>query len=191
MRFRHILVNENRICRPSFGSGAPLTRPAAQRPIVFPLSNTWPMWGGRPRPRPAPPPGLLPYATTLLSARPAGPGGPAQAGGPAPQKGLRLSSPSKTIWHQASGLQRSNNRTHGLRTRCFSPSEIQHRSRPVLFQAKQYVKLSREPFWMVLAPIGLAIKGVCMPMGGRSKAQPATSGQLTHRRSFKLQNSDW
>src|SRR5579871_4437778 len=56
--------------------------------------------GRAPSPAAGAPAGLLPHATTLLSARPAGPGAPRRPGA-CPTNGLRLSSPSKTIWHCA------------------------------------------------------------------------------------------
>src|SRR5579871_3035973 len=54
--------------------------------------------GRAPSPAAGAPAGLLPHATTLLSARPAGPGA-------CPTNGLRLSSLSKTIWHCASACR--------------------------------------------------------------------------------------
>src|SRR5579871_2928337 len=56
--------------------------------------------GRAPSPAAGAPAGLLPHATTLLSARPAGPGAPRRPGA-CPTNGLRLSSLSKTIWHCA------------------------------------------------------------------------------------------
>src|SRR5579871_2308732 len=60
--------------------------------------------GRAPSPAAGAPAGLLPHATTLLSARPAGPGAPRRPGA-CPTNGLRLSSLSKTIGHRASACR--------------------------------------------------------------------------------------